>query len=121
MERNWTKWAMILAAAVMTAGSLQAAGTIKPYTNKAAFATDDVVDWFGLTSLAGGDKCVNVNASFTNLVSGLTKVVTSGHSTNGGMRRCNEGISFFGNFAGGDRLLTTDLNKAGPIVITFTN
>jgi hypothetical protein len=121
MERNRTKWAMILAAAVMTAGSLQAAGTIKPYTNKAAFATDDVVDWFGLTSLAGGDKCVSINSSFTNLTSGLGKVVTSGKATNGALRRCNEGISFFGNFAGGDRLLTTDVNKAGPIVITFTN
>jgi hypothetical protein len=121
MERNRMKWAVILAAAVMATGSLQAAGTIKPYTNKAAFAADDVVDWLGLTSLAGGDKCVSINNSFTNLTSGLTKVVTSGKSTNGNFRRCNEGISFFGNFAGGDRLLTTDVNKTGPIVINFTN
>jgi Domain of unknown function (DUF4214) len=121
MERKFMKWATLLAAAVMSAGSLHAAGTIKPYTNKAAFGTDDVVDWFGLTSLAGGDKCVSIPSSFTNLTSGLTKVVTSGKATNGGLRRCNEGISYFGNFNGGDRLLATDLNKAGPIVITFSN
>ncbi|PWT89044.1 MAG: hypothetical protein C5B56_07780, partial [Proteobacteria bacterium] len=123
MERNRMRWAVLLAVtgAVMASGSLQAAGTIKPYTNKAAFAADDVVDWFGLTTLAGGDKCVSVNASFTNLVSGLGNVVTSGKASNGNLRRCNEGISFFGNFTGGDRLLTTDVNKAGPIVINFTN
>jgi uncharacterized protein DUF4214 len=119
MERNRMKWATLLVAAILASGSLQAAGTIKPYTNKAAFAADDVVDWFGLTTLAGGDKCVNVATSFASLPSGLGKVIVSGKATNGSFRRCNEGISFFGNFTGGDRLLTTDVNKAGPIVLTF--
>jgi hypothetical protein len=108
-----------MVAAVTAASSLHAAGTIKPYTNKAAFAADDVVDWFGLTTLAGGDKCVSIPASFTSLASSFGKVAVSGKSTNGGLRRCNEGFSFTGNFTGGDRLLTTDLNKAGPIVLTF--
>lgn len=111
---------VILAFAALS-WSAQAAGTIKPYTNSGAFAADDVVDWLALTSLAGGDKCVSINSTFTNIVSGLGKVAVSGKATNGAFRRCNEGISFFGNFTGGDRLLTTDLNKAGPIVITFAS
>jgi hypothetical protein len=110
----------MLAGALVAVGSLQAAGTIKPYSNKAAFVADDVVDWFGLTTLAGGDKCVSIPAAFTNLPSGLGKVAVSGKATNGGFRRCNEGFSFTGNFTGGDRLLSTDLNKAGPMVLTFS-
>jgi hypothetical protein len=116
------KWHLYLAVATMTAaGSLHGAGTIKSYTNRAAFAAEDAVDWQGLTTLAGGDKCVSIPSTFANLASGLGNAVISGSVANGSFRRCNEGISFFGNFTGGDRLLTTDVNKLGPITINFTN
>jgi hypothetical protein len=116
------KWSTVLVAALMAAGSLHAAGTIKPYTNRAAFAAEDAVDWGALTSLAGGDKGVNIAPTFTGLRSGLGTVVISGgvpqHSS---LNRFNEGISFFGNFTGGDRLLTTMPGDLGPIAITFTS
>jgi hypothetical protein len=117
-----TKWQLFLAAALMTAaGSLHAAGTIRPYTNRAAFAAEDAVDWGGLTSLAGGDKGVNIAPTFTNQVSGLGNVIVSGKIPSGNLKRFNEGISFFGNFTGGDRLLSTLPGGPGPLTITFTN
>src|SRR4029077_14916896 len=111
-----TKWQLFLAAALMTAaGSLHAAGTIRPYTNRAAFAAEDAVDWGGLTSLAGGDKGVNIAPTFTNQVSGLGNVIVSGKIPSGNLKRFNEGISFFGNFTGGDRLLSTLPGGPGPL------
>ena len=122
MHRNQTrKWQRVIVAAVLAAGSLQAAGTIKPYTNRAAFAAEDAVDWGGLTTLAGGDKGVTINSSFSNLVSGLGSVVISGKAPGSNLKRYNEGISFFGNFTGGDRLLATLIGNPGPLTITFTS
>ena len=119
--------AVLVAVAMAAAGSLQAAGTIKQYTNRAAFAAEDAVDWGALTSLAGGDKGVNIPPTFVGLVSGLTtvarsNVVISGAVPKGStLRRFNEGISFFGNFFGGDRLLSTLPLDLGPLTITFTS
>lgn len=122
MTRNqMKKCRSVMVAAVMAAGTLQAAGTIKTYTNRAAFAAEDAVDWGGLTSLAGGDKGVNISSTFSNLVSGLGSVVISGKAPGSNLRRFNEGISFFGNFTGGDRLLSTIVGNPGPITITFTS
>jgi Domain of unknown function (DUF4214) len=114
-------WHLFLVAAAMTAaGSLQAAGAIKPYTNRAAFAADDAVDWGGLTSLAGGDKGVNISPTFTGLPSGLGNVLASGKVPATNLKRFNEAISFFGNFTGGDRLLSTLPGGAGPLTLTFS-
>ena len=115
------KWHLFLVAAALTAaGSLQAAGAIKPYTNRAAFAADDAVDWGGLTSLAGGDKGVNISPTFIGLPSGLGNVLASGKVPATNLKRFNEAISFFGNFTGGDRLLSTLPGGAGPLTLTFS-
>ena len=98
-----------------------AAGIMKQYTSRTTFAADDAVDWGALTNLADGDKGVTIKGSFTGLTSGLGTVVISGSVPGSNLKRFNEGISFFGNFTGGDRLLATLPGDSGPLTITFTS
>jgi Domain of unknown function (DUF4214) len=114
--------AVLVAVAMAAAGTLQAAGTIKSYTNRPAFAADDAVDWVGVSTKPGGDKGLDIGPTFTGLASGLGTVVIGGFVPKGStLKRFNEGINLPGNFTGGDRLLVTLPADFGPLTITFTS